>query len=130
MIIGFTGSQRGMTEKQKRAVTTILSRLAATTIHHGDCVGADFEFDSVARTLNFNIVVHPPINPKKRAYVANDDNTTHLTPKPYKDRNRDIVDACNLLVAAPKGPECLRSGTWSTVRYARKKHKTIVIVEP
>ena len=41
-----------------------------------------------------------------------------------------LVDACEVLLATPKGPEKLRSGTWATVRYARKVGKRIVIIEP
>lgn len=130
MIIGFTGTQRGMTVKQKRTVTTILTRFVATEVHHGDCVGADDQFDGVARALNFDVVVHPPIDPKKRAHVANDGKTTYLMPRSYKNRNRDIVNVCDLLVAAPRRSERLWSRTWSTVRYARKKRKSIIIVEP
>ena len=51
-------------------------------------------------------------------------------PKPYLDRNRDIVDACEVLLATPDGPERLRSGTWSTVRYARKIGKPVEVRLP
>lgn len=130
MIIGFTGTQWGMTTRQKYVVTMILTRFVATKVHRGDRIGADDQFDSIARALNFYIVVHPSVNPKKQARVVDDDKTTYLTPKSYKNRDHDIVDACSLLVAAPKSSERLRSGTWSTVRYARKRRKSIIIVEP
>jgi predicted Rossmann fold nucleotide-binding protein DprA/Smf involved in DNA uptake len=47
-------------------------------------------------------------------------------------RNRIIVDGCDVLLAAPSGAERdnPRSGTWMTVRYARKRRKRIVIVWP
>jgi len=32
------------------------------------------------------------------------------------------------MIAAPSGPETLRSGTWSTVRYARSKAKEVYIL--
>lgn len=42
-------------------------------------------------------------------------------PGPYLWRNHQIVDATSALIAAPFGfEEELRSGTWATVRYARK----------
>jgi outer membrane protein insertion porin family len=53
--------------------------------------------------------------------------TTTVTPL---DRNRAIVDSCDVLIACPKGPEEQRSGTWATVRYARKQKKRIVIIWP
>jgi predicted Rossmann fold nucleotide-binding protein DprA/Smf involved in DNA uptake len=53
------------------------------------------------------------------------------TPKAPLDRNRDIVDAAAVLIAAPKEmTETLRSGTWATVRYARKQGKQVWIVWP
>jgi hypothetical protein len=42
----------------------------------------------------------------------------------YKDRNRRIVESCNGLVGFPLYPEkhgkSLRSGTWQTIRMAKK----------
>ena len=52
-------------------------------------------------------------------------------PLPYLERNRAIVDACDILIACPKGmQEEQRSGTWATVRYARRRDRPIVIVWP
>jgi len=49
--------------------------------------------------------------------------------KPYLDRNQDIVDGADILIAAPnEDKEIVRSGTWSTVRYARKSKKKIILV--
>ena len=42
MIIGFTGSRKGMTGEQAAVVMRLL--LSATEGHHGDCVGADEQF--------------------------------------------------------------------------------------
>ena len=54
-----------------------------------------------------------------------------MTPRDYLDRNKDIVNNCDLLIAAPKeNTEVLRSGTWSTVRYAKQLGVTVVIIEP
>ena len=39
---------------------------------------------------------------------------------PYLERNKNIVNAVDFIIAAPDGPEKVRSGTWSTVRYAKK----------
>lgn len=87
--------------------------------HHGDCVGGDEEAHEIALALGFRIVVHPPLNRSKRAFCTGAFQV--LKPKSYITRNHDIVDVCRLLIAAPKTEEEeLRSGTWATVRYARK----------
>jgi hypothetical protein len=45
-------------------------------------------------------------------------------------RNHRIVDMTRVLVACPDGEERQHSGTWATVRYARKRGKWIIIVYP
>jgi hypothetical protein len=51
--------------------------------------------------------------------------------KPYLVRNHEIVDDSQVLIAAPKEfTEQLRSGTWATIRYARKIGRTVRIVFP
>lgn len=129
--IGFTGTQRGMTTLQRAKVDWILAIYAtagATTFHHGDCVGADAEAHSLARSRGYAVVVHPPTNPAKRANLVGD---ATRPAKAYLDRNRDIVDATDVLVAAPgEEEEKLRSGTWSTIRYARKVGRLIATVYP
>ena len=56
---------------------------------------------------------------------------TSATPAPYLDRNRAIVDACDILYATPESmAEESRGGMWHTVRYARRVGKPVVIVWP
>lgn len=51
--------------------------------------------------------------------------------KPPLVRNHDIVDSTELLIACPKEQvEVLRSGTWATIRYARKKEITVWLIDP
>ncbi len=46
-------------------------------------------------------------------------------------QSNDLARQRGLMVAAPKSfAEELRSGTWATVRYARKQKKPVVIVFP
>jgi len=47
------------------------------------------------------------------------------------ERNSDIVADSDLLLATPRFyEEELRSGTWATVRRARKANKPLIIVWP
>lgn len=126
--VGFTGTQRGMSDLQKIELRGLLIEEGATELHHGDCVGADAEADAIARELRVAVVIHPPSDTKKRAFCAQKDDVV-WEPLPYLERNRDIVESCNLLVAAPLGSrELLRSGTWATVRYARSAGREVVIL--
>lgn len=130
--IGFTGSRKGMTVKQILVLTDLFKELKPSTFHHGDCIGADQYAHSAAINQGLIVVVHPPVNPKARAWCKPGWYGGHiLLPKEYIERNHDIVDACDILIATPRSDqEEQRSGTWATVRYARKVGKEIFIVCP
>lgn len=121
MDIGFTGTQRGITNSQKAVLLGRLALMASasTTAHHGQCVGADAAFHGVCIALQIPIIGHPPINQSKRAKLSGF--LYEWEPKEYLDRNKDIVRCSDLLIATPaEEQEQLRSGTWSTIRFARK----------
>ena len=131
--VGFTGTQQGMTAFQIKAVTRLLRELHTPfdygEFHHGDCVGADVQANDIAANHNFTIIIHPPTNTVKQAYTSDAEKT--MPRKDYLVRNHDIVDASDVLIATPKeNTEQLRSGTWATVRYARKCGKPVYIVLP
>ncbi len=120
MKIGFTGTQIGMSQRQKDRLRWVIAD--ASEFHHGDCIGADAEAHEIALGLGLKIVIHPPLLESKRAFCKGAFQV--LDPKEYLDRNRDIVDCCQILIAAPRNmKEELRSGTWSTIRYAKKTKK-------
>ncbi len=134
MKIGFTGTQVGMTKRQRMAFCMLIAghsidHDSALEFHHGDCIGADAQAHEVVDRLGHKIVIHPPLDIRKAANCVGDD-VWALVPQLYLTRNKDIVDATELLIAAPKGPEELRSGTWSTVRYARRQGKQLQIIMP
>lgn len=126
--IGFTGTQRGMTANQLSVVRFHLDRLDGQWAHHGDCIGADAEFHALARRKFYLVHRHPPDNLSKRAFCDFDKDAKE---KPYLKRNHDIVDASGILIAAPgEFEEYLRSGTWATIRYARKTNTPVIIAYP
>ena len=129
MIIGFTGTQNGMTSYQISKTYQVLERYNPIEVHHGDCIGSDSQFHDIVIGLGIDIVIHPPINDDKRAFK-----TGYLDifeEREYLVRNKIIVDSCTVLIATPEEPdEVLRSGTWSTVRYARKAEKTVIVIPP
>jgi len=142
MIIGFTGTRQGLSAWQRillfselrayaRAdfeITTGFTAVGATPeFHHGGCVGADAEAHQMARTLGYRIVVHWPENRKHEANLSGP--FVSAGRKPYLIRNEDIVKACDLLIATPlTDKEQLRSGTWSTIRMARRLGKRCLII--
>jgi hypothetical protein len=129
-LVGFTGTRRGMTPDQRSAVRLALREFAAdgSEFHHGDCVGADEEAAAIARELGYKIVGHPPSNDSKRAFVIADEEWKR---KDYITRNHDIVNAVDVMIAAPRETkEVLRSGTWATIRYAQKRKVPMLIVKP
>lgn len=128
IVYGFTGTEVGMSNRQIAGLRAhLMAAEPNSEFHHGDCIGADEEAHAIARELGFLIVVHPPLNASKRAFCTRAYQV--LKPKPYLDRNRDVVDACAVLIAAPwSDEEELRSGTWATVRYARKMDKQRLIL--
>ena len=128
MKVGFTGTRRGMSLRQLAEATRIINDIA-TEVRHGDCVGADEQVHIIAVKAGVRRVVHPPSDSKNRAWCGGFDGSIVMPAKPYLERNRDIVDACDMLVAAPYGPEKVRSGTWATVRYARKVGKAVLVLK-
>jgi hypothetical protein len=128
MIIGFTGTREGMSPAQAYTVRNLLTELKGDIVHHGDCVGSDSIFDMIANEYGSTVIVHPPVDDRLRAFCTS---STTRTPKPYLDRNRDIVEESDILIATPlQHQEIKKGGTWYTVRYAREIGKRVLIVWP
>lgn len=126
MKLGFTGTSKGMTGLQTDEIYRLM--IGGLELHHGDCVGADAEAHQLALFQKMPVILHPPIRNDKRAFCKGA--VSEREPKKYLVRNREIVDETDALLAAPSGPETLRSGTWSTIRYALKRGKPVSIVMP
>jgi hypothetical protein len=136
-----------MTGAQRRAVRAMLQ--PAEELHHGDCIGSDADASMAAHLINaqrmakpgphlrLTIWIHPPDDERYRAHCAGD---VYLTPKPYLERNADIVNMLppwGKMIATPrqapgKEPQgYLRGeGTWWTVRYALNQNRVVRIIWP
>jgi len=139
MILGFTGTGsskepgKGMTQRQHATVRYLFLELQLHVLHHGDCIGSDAQAHRLARELHARIVIHPPDNPKARAFCLDADQL--LEPKPFLVRDREIVAAgIDGLIATPKDfvkPASLRGqGTWTTIGYAQQAKRYIWYVWP
>lgn len=125
MKIGFTGTRRGMSERQVETLFKFLRE--ATEFHHGRCLGADEQALRIAKIVSWQqikmeyggiwTVAHPS---NLSAWTSQVESDETREPKPPLLRNQDIVNECSRLLACPGGmAEVIRSGTWSTIRYAR-----------
>lgn len=125
---GFTGTQEGMTPKQKNVVRKLVK--TSDEVHHGVCIGADAEFHGIARRVGAEIIGHPPTNTSKQAKLRGFANTRK--PKQYLKRNADIVAETDELIATPKEYHNIPrgSGTWATIREAGRQGKPVTIIYP
>lgn len=149
--IGFTGTQSGMTDFQKSWLLKFLEENKCVQFEHGDCIGSDAQAHAIAAKYfldqnegTYKITIHPPTNEAKRAKIGpcKLGNNTHLslevvvlTPEAYLQRNKSIVDNTDMLIACPKETQMtMRSGTWSTIRYAWAKAKLtgkkVIVIPP
>jgi len=127
--IGFTGNRYGIKPAQEEELKLILDNYSDSydiIVSHGDCVGSDTDFHNICVNYRethpdkkISIQIFPPNDPKLRAFNKGD---VVMEEKPYLTRNLDIVKNSDILIACPidKNKEELRSGTWSTIRQARK----------
>jgi len=132
--VGFAGTHLGMTDRQARAVAHAVHCLKPDVVHHGDCLGADAQFDTIAVAKHIRRVAHPchlrgRPEAKYRAFCQAEQ--AHQ-PRPPLARNREIVARCRVMIVAPSGPEASlpRSGTWAACRCARAAGRRIMIVWP
>jgi len=130
MHLGITGTRKGLTEAQFDQLKEFIIEIDEVThLHEGDCIGVDQQITIMFQDLrpDVRVICHPPIRIGTKAFGAYDETRE---PKGYISRDKDIVDESQYLWACPDGPERVRSGTWTTVRYARKQGLLICIIYP
>jgi hypothetical protein len=129
--IGFAGTRQGMTPPQQSAVAAIVQRVAdgdGFVARHGDCIGADAEFHDLCRMLPRSlIVVHPgPLDdlPNQAGRIGDE----RREPLPHMRRNKNIVMASTMMIAAPfEVAQQEYGGTWRTIEMARKAKRPLAI---
>ena len=134
--VGFTGTQKGMKVPQIFRVTHLMKwlreEMGFLCLHHGDCIGADVEADHLWHGLGGVVFIHPPIDPKKRAFCKVQDYDAIGPMKDYIPRNHDIVDDSYRMIVAPNNMTEMKrgSGTWATFRYAMELKRPTHLVFP
>jgi hypothetical protein len=136
-IVGVTGTQKGMTYEQELQLEVLLTKVHSLYsdrelwLAHGDCVGVDVEAHELAKQIGYRVCLHPPTNDKLRAYARVEPGDVVCRPQLYSICNHDIVRSCDYLIGVPRtNNEVVRSGTWATVRFARKLKKPYTIIHP
>ena len=138
MILGFTGTRKGMTRQQENAVAEYLQRNTVIKHLNGACAGADREMFwlVINRCEQAEVTLLPGdldqwYWARWVSSICKQHKVTVAKWQTYQTRNRKIVNGSNKLLATPKeNHEIARSGTWSTVRIARKAGLVPVIVWP
>ena len=138
MKVAFTGTRKGMTTAQWSRVASILTTQFANGSrhewHNGDAIGADAQSHaSVLGLKKMGRLIethgHPCNKEDQREYM--DFDVMHEVAPPLS-RNRDMVRASGLLVAAPFEYEDIPrgSGTWATIRFAARTETSHIVVWP
>jgi hypothetical protein len=138
LIIAFTGTREGMSNRQTEAFTELIGAFAnviaegyQTIFVHGGCDGADIKTRDITLSMNHSICVEcfPGDESQHKKNSLCISQVVHPI-MPYLWRNKKMVNMGGLLVAAPLSMnEENRSGTWSTIRYARKINKPCIILD-
>lgn len=135
MIIGFTGTRSGMTEKQREKVLELLKGFTEEIPSelvlglHGDCVGADDDFNVCCLSENIGTLCRPCTYDSMRAHSTSQQ---IADPLPPMQRNRDIVAQADVMLACPPNYTEIKrgSGTWATVKFTRRAKKPLYIIFP
>jgi hypothetical protein len=134
MIVGISATRYGLSDRQLEWLATHMKQFSTTCVsdefHHGDCIGGDAEAHEIALRLGYEVHIHPCTASDE--LKANCKGAVKVYEKlPPLVRNRVIVDTSDIMMICPNtNTEVLRSGTWSTFRYARNMNKAIVLIMP
>lgn len=133
--VGFIANRAGLTCPQFRTLTRLLvdregpgAVAGVELVRRGNETDADTDFARVVRWMDPRpgVVVHSCLGDARGDWSAGFEKAETPT-----DRNRAIVDGCEVLIACPREPsEEPRSGTWATIRYARTVSRAVVVVYP
>lgn len=125
MKIAFTGTRRGLSDKQRVELANLLAANShqITDCAHGNCIGADTEFGSlVAAILPFVVRLHVFPSTDRRTQAMIPQGAYYVaSPDAPLDRNQSIVECGrDLLVACPlQLTEQRRGGTWDAYYKAK-----------
>lgn len=142
-VVGWTGS-RDLTDAMRAAIDTYLDYLATryratrdVKVVHGGCLGVDEYVSKSASARGIPQVTIFPSN-MSQAATACRYRSQEVVQMPegstYRQRNEAIVKLATTLVAVPRfaedHPRMRRSGTWMTIRIARRRGVPLEVLGP
>lgn len=135
LVVGFTGTRNGMTDAQRDRVYRELKQNMTGALGvpllglHGDCVGADADFDRICILLGIGRMCRPCVFESMRAHTGAVEIAPPVRPM---ERNRAIVADADWVIACPPNFDEIKSGsgTWATIKFARRAHRMLTIVFP
>lgn len=125
-----------MTIWQRIVVFHLVKRLSTSRgikkALHGDCGGADEEFDAICMHFGVPRGIMPCDIPNTRTHCENQGAEVLAPERRPLVRNQDIVYRCDQLFGTPRnyefGPR--GSGTWTTIKYGTAARKPTYIIFP
>jgi hypothetical protein len=133
--IGYTGTRDGMTSDQLRAFRLRLVELGPFDLFlHGACKGADSQAARLVYEELLGVLVNalPGHLPNWVCPLALEASNAVQEPRKTTERNWEIVERSDAVIACPKGTEDAdyRSGTWMTIRAAKKLRRPVTVILP
>jgi len=127
-VVAFTGTRQGLTEAQCESLRQLLKEISPRRLIHGDCIGGDAMAHEIAEDLGIKTVTRPCNLRGQRAFTGAE---ALAEPEDPLVRNRKMVDESHALIGCPSSKQQeLRSGTWATIRYAKKMDGLVWLVFP
>lgn len=134
--IGFTGTRNGLTAPQRSTLEQYIATAAdylktsnrELRAIHGDCIGADADFDKVCREQGIHTECLPCYLDNMRAYCTE----AIAPPMAPMARNRQIAELSDVVFGCPPNFDRIKkgSGTWATIGFTKRYHTTVIIVFP
>jgi hypothetical protein len=118
-----------MTEWQVRALRELLQLMQPDAFFHNGMIGATAQAHAIARGLDLQIVIIPPKNTDLRAKLEGAIQIE--TPEDFNDSLDHVIEDSHIVIFTPREEvEKLRSGTWRSIRQAKREGKSVYIIFP
>lgn len=133
-VLGFIGTKKGMSIKQQDALRKYAVGLGDVEVHHGGNIGADTRAHFILKNMPNvkKIFIHPPSSRKLISHCLKFNAGCEVIVLPRlsnKKRNKEIIDACTVVIGAPMDRVALYDGVWTAIRYACARGKRVIFLD-